>query len=197
METKELFLENGKSAGVFACGKCKLICASSELADKCCDWKCVDCSVGVRNYTTRCDSCHSKVMLDRRAALLEKAQIVEDYDGWVCCDECSGGQDGYFPSLEEFVDYIFDEAWGDPEVEGSPEWPEFVFACKSDVKELDVGNSIENMCEGGYEEMEEGLRGKDELYAAVDKFNELNRDALTCWEVDYKRKVRVPERLNW
>ena len=194
MNSVELFIAGGKSAGVFACGQCKIIHKTPADAEQCCDWKCSKCGAKTERFSTQCSSCWNVVRAEGHAKRLAAAELVTEYNGWICCDSGCGSQDGYFPSIEDYVDYIFDEGWGDPEFEDSPAWPEFVFTCERDIKEIDVSNVIENLCSDGYDEMDEHLKGVKELGAAIDAFNLLNENALTCWSVNYKKKIAVPPR---
>lgn len=194
MNAIELFVQSGKSAGVFACGECKIVSKTQADADQCCDWKCSNCGVKTERFSTRCDDCWSVIRAEGHAKRLAAAELVTAYGGWVCCDSGCGSQDGYFPSIEDYVDYIYDEGWGDPESDESPEWPEFVYCCTTEVKSIDADYVIEHLCEEGYEEMSEHLAGLDELRAAIDAFNSLNRESLACYHIDYKKKIAVPPR---
>ena len=120
MNSVELFIAGGKSAGVFACGQCKVIHKTQADAEQCCDWKCSKCGAKTDRFSTQCSACWDVVRAEGHAKRLAAAELVTEYDGWICCDSGCGSQDGYFPSIEDYVDYIFDEGWGDPEFEDSP-----------------------------------------------------------------------------
>lgn len=194
MRVLELFTANQKSAGVFACGECKIVHKTQAAAEQCCDWKCHKCGAKTDRFSTQCSACWDIVRAEGHARRLAAAKLVTEYDGWICCESGCGSNDGYFQSIEDYVDYIYDEGWGDPESDECREWPEFVFACEKEVKGIDVGHVIENLCEDGYEDMGENFTGMDELRAAVDAWNAKNQNGLTCWSVDYKKKIAVPPR---
>ena len=194
MNAVELFVQSGKSAGVFACGQCKIIHKTQSDADQCCDWKCSKCGAKTERFSNQCSGCWDVVRAEGHAKRLAAAELVTEYDGWICCDSGCGSQDGYFPSIEDYVDYIYDEGWGDPESDDHPERPQFVYCCTPEVKAIDVGWVLEHLCEEGYEDMEEHLTGRDELRDAIKEFNDQNQNALTCWGVNYKKKVAVPPR---
>lgn len=125
---------------------------------------------------------------------LDEATEVTDYDGWLYCEEAWGSMDGYFMQMEDLTDAL-EECEGESESQPFV-WPQFAFCCKGKVEPLDLERVLDLVTdegfEDGYEEIRERLQGVAELRAAVDAFNELNQEALTRWEIDYTRKVRIP-----
>lgn len=184
----ELFLSTGKSAKVWACGKCKLVKKDEEDAKLCCEpWTCKNCGLHCDQYRTLCESCdqHRRGLI--KARRMEAAVEVTDYDGWVFCEEIDGHNNGYWPSLGEFQDYMFDD------FEHSS--PEFVYCCTPETKEICITDVVQTMLCDIDDEMADNffdsLEGMAELEAAVEKWNLTNKTRLTLYEADYKRKVRV------
>lgn len=118
-------------------------------------------------------------------ARMEKAALVEDYDGPVYCEGLPGGSygDGYFADVDELADAVADlKNCG----------VEFAYCCKSyPVVVINLGKILEDATEEAFEDAIDHLNGRDELQAAVDAFNEANK-AVLSWGVDYSRKVSVP-----
>jgi hypothetical protein len=113
---------------------------------------------------------------------LEKATLVEYDGGFLYANHLPGGRDGYFQDMEELLDCLEDD----------DELVLYAFCTTPNRHDLDLGRILENACDDGYEDMEGHLAGTKELQAAIDVFNEANREALTSYAVDYKRKVAVP-----
>lgn len=172
--------KTGKPCGVFACGVCNLV-TSEDLAIRCC----APCSCGKpsRNrFEGRCSGCANVDYQQRRARQLEEAELV-DWDGsMIFSEEVSGYRDGWFNSPEDLADHCADEG---------NECPEFAFLGLKCVKELNLYSAIERMEEDTYEDAEVGATKADfaELQAAVDKFNQ--KYAITYYEHQYSKKVRV------
>jgi hypothetical protein len=95
----------------------------------------------------------------------------------------SGSRDGWFDSPDDLADYIA--------YEEEINKPEFAFLGRKCVRELDLDRAIEQMTEDTYEDAEIHASQEDmaRLKAAVAAFNA--KYAVTYYEHDYKRKVRV------
>ena len=188
MNAFELFLGDGRPANIWACGKCRIVKRTQAEADKCCaPWSCKDCGCEVKQYRTKCEACESKERSLVWQKRFDAAELLESYEGWIWTPAHDGYQDGYFPDMEEFLDHA------ECRDEEGAKLPEFVFACKSKKLKLDISRSLEDIGEDGWEEMLEHTNGDEELFKAVERWNELNADLLTVWESDYKRKVAVPK----
>lgn len=118
---------------------------------------------------------------DWYANRLERATKLEYWDGWVW-DESD-----YYESLEAYVEHL-ECNFADPN-----DWPDWVYVAKSKPGvNLDAANIIENLCERGYEDMADDLKGVDELGAAINAFNAANADIIV-YDGDWSRAVRVPK----
>jgi hypothetical protein len=98
-------------------------------------------------------------------------------------EEVSGYRDGWFDSPDELLDYLEDEEECNK--------PEFAFLGRKCVNQLNMDRAIERMTEDTYEDAELHITPEDmgKLSEAVDAFNA--KYALTYFEHDYKRKVRI------
>jgi hypothetical protein len=67
----------------------------------------------------------------------------------------------------------------------------WAFCCKPTHQKLDLEDAIHRLCEDGYEDMWESLEVPKSLQEAVAEFNRINQTALTVWNVDYTRKVKL------
>jgi hypothetical protein len=206
MDAFELFNERGEPCGVWCCGKCRKLTmedwrpssgppkSTREAAEKCCQpWICETCGApGSMYHVDECDDCRSKRWaVERAEGLQKKLETAEDvtdgYEGPVCLESYSGGDmgDGYFSSAEVALEYLSDD--DDFQADGEV----WAFACVADIRGIDIERALEQVCEDGYEDMGSDLRVSKELREAVDKFNKENERSLTCWDVDYRRKVRL------
>lgn len=189
MNAIELFLSTGKSAKVWACAQCKLVKKTEEDAKLCCEpWTCNNCGLHCDPYRTLCESCDQTRRGLIKARRMEAAVEVTDYDGWVFCEEIDGHNSGYWPSLDEFIDYAHNEFEG-------VGVPEFVYCCTPEAKEICIIDVVQTLLCNIDDEMADNffdsLEGMAELEAAVEKWNLTNKARLTLYEADYKRKVRV------
>ena len=173
--------KTGKPCGVFACGICNFVVAE-DLAENCC--KPCDCGKPSRNrFEGRCHDCCDVLYKERMKKALEEAELVE-WDGeMIFSEQVSGYRDGWFDSPDDLNDYIEDE-----EIENRPE---FAFVGRKVVKMLELARAIEEITEDTFEDAELDIDNKDweELQTAVDKFN--SKYALTYYEHDYTKKVRL------
>lgn len=183
-------------ATVYQCGYCRRIHIDPNLAEQCC--KCGKCKKHIKyifpynpHIPECCRECseiarkeqsekHSRIAAEKDAATMAKAELVEYKYGepvfWLEINE-------FYRDMEELLDRYDDD-----------ELPEFVCPCKPFIHEIpDVKHIVEQMVEDEMYEDFDYLRldGIEELDAALKKFNELNKEKLTVFEADTKRKVKV------
>lgn len=188
MQAKELFHAEGKSAGVWYCSKCKIVKKTEAEAESCCKPRlCRDCGCELPSdrWNVNCSKCSDAWYAKQRQDRLEKAKLVDPSDEIMfMVEELCGHNDGWFTYINEIIDYCFDE---------DPQWlPEFAFCSKFEQRQIDLGDILERISEDGYEDMGENFSGVEELQAAIDRFNELNKEQMKVYNVDYTRKVRIP-----
>jgi hypothetical protein len=120
---------------------------------------------------------------ERRAKDLEKAELVEWDGSMIFSEEVRGYRDGWFNSPDELLDCIDDEENA----------PQFAFLGRKRIKELDISRAIEQMTADTYDDAELHIASADwcALMAAVDEFNA--KYAVTYYEHDYKKKVRLAD----
>jgi hypothetical protein len=102
-------------------------------------------------------------------------------------EEVSGYRDGWFDSPDDLLDYLADEEEDNK--------PEFAFVGRKCVRELDLYRAIEQMTEDTYEDAEvcATLEDMTRLGEVVAMFNA--KYAVTYYEHDYKRKVRIAAKV--
>lgn len=185
MNPFELFLADHRPAGIWACGKCRIVAPNLCTAERCCGPRyCPKCGKVVESsYDKTCDGCFSDAEIaaeDARYAAAEKIP-AENYDGWVYLD----AGDKFFESVADLLDYLHWERTDNAEADR----PAYVWACLS---ERIVNCSIDDLRIGednAYEEFEvEDCSGIVELEEALAKFNKLN-ESLLVYRPDYKRAV--------
>jgi hypothetical protein len=118
-------------------------------------------------------------------ARLQKAELVENYDGWVYSYEIAGYRDGYFESVAAFVEHC---AGYERE-----EMPEFVFCCRRLSLKINLYELLEQIeYASGFDalEWEPEYCGMAEFKSACDEFVKVNAD-ICSWHVDYSRKVQL------
>ena len=140
-----------------------------------------------RNYT-HCNSCREKLRLEReqkRVELATKMTVKEASElAGVFIDPDHYGFDGVF----ELVEQVYDVP--EPEIP----FPIYVWATKPQSFQLSLDHAIECACDNHHEGMMDCLSGTDELQAAVDLFNEANKDQRS-YDADYSR-VCIVESLE-
>lgn len=187
MNAFELLMPDGTPSKVFACGKCRSVSNTHSAAERCCNWKCNECGKDTPRGLTRCHDCSLLAYRQKMLEKLDAAEEVTAWDSWVYTEDFTGDNDGWFESLEHFVEYV-----EELDAEDRRELPDFVFCSVAQIRKIDLGEAIERACEDGYEDMGSGgFRLEKETQEAIDRFNQANEKALTVFEVDYKRKVRV------
>lgn len=194
MEAIFLKRPDGTETDISICGKCGSPArgrTNFDVSERCCT--CWECSGELTTEERQCGHYHKACDKKRRAIIemkrLEKATLVEDYDGPVYCEGVPGGSygDGYFADVQELADML-----DDGDVDESIVREEFAYCCTSSpVAGLDVDSILESATEESFEDAIDHLVGVDELRAAVEAFNEANK-AVLSWDSDYSRKVRIP-----
>jgi len=171
MNAIELYHHDGKSTGVFYCTECRCVKRTKEEADKCCEpTKCQYCGKeSGRQYYLSCESCDRANQDKEEAERFDKAEKKTEWDGWVYYE------DEYYESVEYYL-----ESCDDLPV------PAYVWACKENhFAVADVSDITDRIEENGYEDFDgDDLKGLDDLKAAIEKFNEANKDVVS-YEPDY------------
>jgi hypothetical protein len=180
MNAIELYHQDGKSTGVFYCTTCRCVKRTKEEADKCCEpTKCQYCGKeSGRQHYLACESCDRANQAKKEADRFEKAEKKTEWDGWVYLE--GTGRDGYSESVEAFWDNWECAAAADDEK------PKYAWACKKNFFAVaDVSDITERIADNGYEDFDpDDLNGLDDLKAAIEKFNEANKDVVS-YEPDY------------
>jgi len=184
MNEQKLFTESGKFAGLYFCKMCKRTSADRETVYQCC--VCQFCKKPYdrkTEYTGGHARCWGKHRHQNNLEKLENAELVEDFDGPIYFIE-GYGQDGYvFSDVEEVLA---------EEVESPDDWPEFAH-CTIEVPfpETDIEDIIESYTSESYEDSGANAAVPQSLVDGIKEFNALNKH-LKSFDVDYKRKVRLP-----
>lgn len=178
---------DGAKVYIWACSKCGYTAGDEKTAEKCC--RCLTCGKELeRRIVGDCDDCWREKDAKREAELIAKAEKLEKWDGWVFYDGATNGNDGYFESLDDLVDWLESEGI-DPD-----NWPEYVFCCKVvPFPAVDLDDIVDRILEGLPEEVgREHLKGLDDLEAAIVEFNKRNIE-LISYEPDWTKVVRIKQ----
>ena len=141
-------------------------------------------------FECRCSDCVDLDYKARRTKQLEEAELVEWDGSMIFSEQVNGYRDGWFDSPDDLFDYL--DGNNDEDTE---DWPEFAFIGKKCVKELDLYHAVEQMTKDTYEDAEVCATREDmsKLEEAVTMFNA--KYAVTYYEHDYKRKVRIKKEI--
>ena len=168
----------------WACGKCGLV-LPKELAElHCVDTLCERCGKQTehRHYML-CNNCRAKSERDKIIAHAETAESVRaaDYDGPVYTEDHSGSLgDGYSRSIDDLIDYFFDEEISDP----GP-----VFACSVVGLSIDAADVVEGALSDHHDDAQDDITNG--AVAGLQKL--LNgwceENPVESWYPDYTRVI--------
>lgn len=171
MNAIKLYHQDGKPSGVFYCEKCRCVKRTEEEANECCQpYICKHCGKETgRNYWTICHECEALRDAQQEADRFQKAQKLTEWNSWVY----DGAE--YYESVEHYL-----------ETRDDLPIPAYVWACKENRFAIaDVSDITDRIEENGYEDFDaDDLKGMDDLKAAIEKFNEANKDVVS-YEPDY------------
>ena len=128
----------------------------------------------------QCWDCTRKEFDARECAKLEKlaaeAKRDPDWSGWVYSDEYHGSSDGYFDSVEDFMERVEDDFARDPM---TPR-PAYVWATVAHrIVNIGVDDVLGLITEDRPEDFEASdCNSLDELKAALEAFNNANQDLM-------------------
>lgn len=187
MNATELFLADGRNAGIYFCAECRNVARTEPEANQCCaPYKCTVCGTDVdrKTYRTVCPPCEKAKREAAEKARFAAAEKVTSWDGYIMA-EGYGYSDGYFPSVDDLRDYVEDEEL---------EMPEYVWTCdRSNFAHLSIESITERIADGGeaYEDFDvDDLFGLEELEKAIEVFNAAN-DSVVSWNPNQKRALLV------
>jgi len=187
MKATELFHANGKTAGVWYCSECRIVRKTQQEAEECCKPKiCTRCKTAeCQEYRTVCKLCNDIIDREREEERFAKAEKVTEWNGPVYSDSHDIGNEGYAENIEEALDWL--ECMSE-----DGKIPEYVWTCNErPICHLNFDSIIESSTSEAYEGWEtENLNGLEELEAAIEKFNELNKDDV-CWLPNYKKALLI------
>jgi hypothetical protein len=123
--------------------ECGRVWHGEREANTCCKkWICERCQRSAYNFHTYCSACEEFFRI-------EKAELIEDWDDWIYVDGYGSHNDGFFSSIDEFMEYYGEESEGDEE----SSIPEFAFCCK----EIPFPSfSVERLLENYMDNFEDG-----------------------------------------
>ena len=186
MEAQELFLKEGKSAGVWFCSSCRRVDYSQEYAEACCKPKnCEYCGEEVKEkYYEACSSCISRRQTEKEEKTLAEAEVVEYKGEPVFTYHVSGLQDGFFYDMGSLLEYCYDD-----EIEP----PEKVFICDEEsFTGINVENAVEAAVSEMYEDAYDDIEGWDILQKANEEFIDANV-GMKSWNPVYTKVAMVPK----
>ena len=176
MNAKQLYLEDGKPAGVYWCEKCKRVHSTETMASECCkQWVCTICGEHCGEFRTICDACMDKRDAEKERALFDKAEKLTSWSGQIFHGE------EFYSDVSTLLDDLL-----------PTEYPEYVWATKPvQFVRLDADSITESVMDNAYEDFDiQDLRGMIELQKAITAFNEANAHHVAYYP-DYTRAVLI------
>jgi hypothetical protein len=181
MNAQQLMLADGSLAPYWMCSTCHNIYNTKEYTNTCCICRyCGEATGNPKIYEHY--ECLEKRDQERYQKRIDNAVDMAD---------------------EEYVqtEMFYAEEWGTffDDIEDERDYhdvtPEYIFPCTRSVwPGLDIENVLDTETEnyvGEDSNWRDYVVGFKEFKEAVDKFNELNKNTIYCFEPDYKRKFRV------
>lgn len=166
---------------LYQCWKCNQYYHQRSIAEGCCTDEFIPpgkkphkCKCGtVLDYDihTVCEKCREKNRY-------EKAEKVTEWGGWIFADGI-GGNDGFFESVGDLIEYIEDYS------EPGEEMPTYVYTCTKVSFQVDIQNAIESASEN-FEELPWTL--EEDLDELKETINEWNKAQKACsYTPNYKK----------
>lgn len=174
---------------LWKCAKCGMEYRDEDSAKQCGVCNICGQEIHCRGY---CSPCNNKREKEKYEQQFEKAELIEYKENFVFCPFGTGSRDGYFESMDELIEHLWDNY--DPLEEDEDQfWPKFVFATDPiGVQRYDLSDVLEHASGDMYEDFDAGvMKGQEELQDALNAFYEKNTD-LVSYQPDYKKKIRVP-----
>lgn len=174
MNAIQLKKPDGTNVAAWMCGECGRIWPESDSysSDYCC--RCSDCGGKIHYSQHLCDKCWGPHYARLTQGELDKATIVDDYDGPVNIGE------KFWQTPEECRNNFGDNS------------PEFAFCCHVESYSLDAETILQDLLENagidGHDES--NLDGVTDFARAVEAFNEANKSNV-YWLADTSRKARI------
>jgi len=179
MNAQELFLSDGKAAGVFFCGSCKTVHDAKGTAESCCEpYICSECGeLSGRKYYTICNKCQSEKTAAAEKELFDNAEKITGSDNPIF------NGDDFYMSMADLLDDLQED-----------EFPEYVWATNPEhFVKLDADSIIESVQDDAYDDFDIGdLCGVEEFQDAVAAFNSANHHHIS-YLPDYTRAIIVDQ----
>jgi hypothetical protein len=184
MHPTELFNPDHTSAELYRCGKCQVVHHNLLHAEECCGtYKCRECGTDTGGrHTLLCQACQAEKERRLEAHRFERAEKITTWDGWVHLPNTGR----FAPNLQDLLGYL------------PPNYvhPTYVWTCTGEqFAHVSLDQIIEQMSDNAYEDFQfADLKGVPELIAALEAFNEANKDNPTgrIYHPDYTRALLVP-----
>lgn len=112
-----------------------------------------------------------------KAQKMTYEEYIEKYPDYMffCADN-----ETYYSDIDELEDdYLLAKL----------DMPEYVYGTHKQTINIDIDSAIENACDDLYDEAYNNLKGLDELYRAIDDFNNLNKDNTASYYPNYSLVV--------
>lgn len=178
----ELFLADGRTAGVYYCTACRFVARERDTAERCCAPRhCEDCGdIVPEKYWMVCRRCLAVRNDARDQARWDKAAKIaaDDYDGMIYDEDADAFHDGF----DAFLD-----AWSDRD---DPEQtPPRLYACESYGLAFEAFGWLEHLTQEHHEDAYEQIDGRAvaQLQAVLDSWAKAN--GPTSYRPDYARAI--------
>jgi len=186
----ELFLADGRSAGVFFCPQCFVVGRNREIVEECCAPKvCTRCGVEFpRNWLgNTCSRCQGVDFEERLQRAWDAAPKIDGdaWDGPIVTDHGEGSGDGYWSDLDSLRDWLEEEDLTLADVRCYATQP---IKMRMDADAI-VEWSLDDHYEGAYDDISD--TAKAELQALLDAWCE--KHGVTSHVEDNRRALEFSE----
>ena len=182
----------------FACGQCRLIQPSEDLARKHCKpFICETCGKEAVKYQTWCSACFRK---KREAKDLENFRNAEkvsykDYDGPVYVPDASHNE-GFSQDVGEYLEWLGDNVGYRNEDMTPEDIPEAVWTCHKLGLRMDAQDMFEMALEDHHDEAGSDVGSKDikELQDFLDSW--CDKQNIESWDPNHGLGVDIPQEIK-
>lgn len=182
----ELFVRSGKSAGVWACGTCRVIYGNLDAAAMCCAPRTCDCGVTFSKEDwpyTCCRPCKAKHDEERAQAQWDQAEKITEAQARGQVYDDDHGE--FHADIDAFLDWLEDAQHEHEDPDMRPR----VYACTLSGLHYSAEHAIDSMLEDHHEDARDEL-GEDacaQLQAMLDVW--CAAQGVRSWDPDYSRAI--------
>jgi hypothetical protein len=166
----------------YKCEKCEQLYYTEASAMNCCkSSNCKTCGKEIPKHRDMCEECSDKQRFESAKKYTYEEYVKEFPDNYFFYN------DNYYPSIEELLEYIYDNS-----TEDKVEFPEYVYGTNEYIIDIDIESVISDAeYNSNLEDFE--FDNTKELIDFVNEWNE--RNSSKAYQSSYKTIVYIPKEL--